>query len=73
MARIRLTYYKNSFLATLVNLIATLFKLIGVVYVVLGIVDFMFAIILMGIVMLALGFGGSMLADWISARKANKQ
>lgn len=70
--RIRLSFYKNSFLATIVNLFGMLLKIIGVIYLILGIMDFTFFIILMGIVMLALGMGCSALADWISARKAKK-
>lgn len=73
MARIRMTFYKNSILANIVNLVGTFLNLMGIVYLVVGVMDWMFAIILLGIAFLAAGIGCSVLAAKISERKANRR
>lgn len=66
----RITFYKNSFLANVVNILGYVLLLPGIVMLIAGVSDFIIGIILSGIVMIAAGFGLVILAARISARKA---
>lgn len=69
----RITFYTNSFLANVVNILGYILMFTGVIMVIAGISDFIIGVILIGIVLLAAGLGCSVLAANISARKRNKK
>lgn len=69
----RITFYTNSFLANVVNIIGYFLMTMGAIMLIAGISDFIIGILLVGIVLIAAGFGCSVLAADISARKRNKK
>lgn len=71
MARIRITYYKNSVLASAISVISSIMGCIGGLILAVAILDGSFDVVLPALGILALALGGGILASRISANKTN--
>lgn len=71
MARFRITYYKNSFLASVFSVLGSIIGAIGGFLIAVGLLDGSFDMIPAGLVCLVIGAVGGMLGAQISKNKSN--
>ena len=71
MARFNITYYKNSFLASVISVLSSIMGAGGGLVLAVGILDGSFEMVPTGVLLLALAAAGAILAGRISANKSN--
>lgn len=69
----RITYYKNSFLASVISIISSILGMFGGLMIAIAILDGAFENILPALLCLLIAFCGGALASGISEKKANEQ